>query len=68
MVHIILKCMGGYVNGPISGIAFFNFSSVVVRCRCVLPLVFDWKRMSLNILRPLNHPRNISAVKAEMEP
>ena len=38
------------------------------QCRCVLLLLFDWKRMSLSTLRPLKDPQHISAVKAESEP
>ena len=54
----------------VSGIAFLKFdgaSSVVVHCHYVA-IAFDWKRMSLSMLRPLNHPGNISAIKAESAP
>ena len=53
------------MNGSVSGIAFLNFE--VASHVCALSLLFDWKRMSLNMLRPLNHPQNVSAVKAGSE-
>ena len=69
MVRIIYtySVWADYVNSSVSGIAFLNFESTVVVSLCVV-VGFGWKRMSLSMLRPLNHPRNISAVKPESEP
>ena len=55
MVHINIyyTVWADHVNGSVSGIAFLNFESTRV---LVVPLLFDWKRISLSMLRPLNHP------------
>ena len=46
----------------------FEFESTVASSALCVVVGFGWKRMSLSMLRPLNHPRNISAVKPESEP
>ena len=56
--NIYYSAWADYINGSISGIALLNFESTVVVSLCVV-VGCGW---------PLNHPRNISAVKPESEP
>ena len=63
---IYFTAWADYVNGSVSGIAIWineDTGSVIVRA---IAFWLEW--MSLSMLRILNHPRNISAVKAELKP